>query len=245
MSDTSTEPTPGGEEKKDKPNLPPIPEEVREASLREKRQLEDNTIAEESVETSEPLPPESNPPTNKYKIIGGDGEEYGPASKEDLARWIRTGKANRRTLIRSDQQSPWKPMDQLPELITLLLDGQDETEKPGKLTAIAIITLIGGILAVMVGIGEALGVIGSLCLACFLIPGAVVSFFGGIFMIIQGALLLGQDPAQHIRRTRISASLQIACILAGDVVNFILGILNHVFLSDRAVVEYRKKLTGK
>ena len=35
MSDTSTEPTPGGEEKKDKPNLPPIPEEVREASLRE------------------------------------------------------------------------------------------------------------------------------------------------------------------------------------------------------------------
>ena len=136
-------------------------------------------------------------------------------------------------------------MDQLPELTTLLLDGQDETEKPGKLTAIAIITLIGGILAVMVGIGEALGVIGSLCLACFLIPGAVVSFFGGIFMIIQGALLLGQDPAQHIRRTRISASLQIACILAGDVVNFILGILNHVFLSDRAVVEYRKKLTGK
>ena len=234
MSDTPTEPTPDGEEKKDKPNLPPIPEEVREASLHQEKNFKEETLAGESPE----------PPVLEYTIIGGDGEEYGPASEKDLTRWIQTGKANRSTLVRTNQQASWKPLCQLPELKNLLPDEQNEGEKPGKLTAIAIMTLIGGIWAVMVGIGEAMGIIGSLCFACFLIPGAAVSFFGGIFMIVQGALLLGQNPAQHIRRTRVSASLQIACILAGDVVNLILGILNHVFLSDRAVVAYRKKITG-
>ena len=234
MSDTPTEPTPDGEEKKEKPNLPPIPEEVREASLHQKRNFKEETPAEDLLE----------PPTLEYTIIGGDGEEYGPASEKDLTRWIQTGKANRSTLVRTNPQASWKPLCQLPELTNLLLNEHNEKEKPGKLTAIGILTLIGGILAVLVGIGEAIGVISSLCFACFLIPGAAVSFFGGIFMIVQGALLLGQNPAQHIRRTRISASLQIACILAGDVVNLILGILNHVFLSDRAVVAYRKKMTG-
>jgi hypothetical protein len=233
MSNTPTEPTPDGEEKKDKPNLPPIPEEVREASLHQEKNFKEETLAGESPE----------PPVLEYTIIGGDGEEYGPAAEKDITRWIQTGKANRSTLVRTNQQASWKPLCQLPELKNLLPDEQNEREKPGKLTAIAIMTLIGGIWAVMVGIGEAMGIIGSLCFACFLIPGAAVSFFGGIFMIVQGALLLGQNPAQHIRRTRVSASLQIACILAGDVVNLILGILNHVFLSDRAVVACRKKMT--
>ena len=234
MSDTPTEPTPDGEEKKDKPNLPPIPKEVREASLDQERNFKEETPAE--------APPE--PPALVYTIIGGDGEEYGPASKKDIARWIQTGKANRSTLVRANQQASWKPLCQLPELTNLLPNEENAEKKPGKLTAIGIMTLIGGILAVLIGIGEAIGVISSLCFACFLIPGATVSFFGGIFMIVQGALLLGQDPARHLRRTRISASLQIACILAGDVVNLTLGILNHVFLSDRAVAAYRKKMTG-
>jgi len=234
MSNTPTEPNPDGEKKKEKPNLPPIPEEVRKASLHQERNFKEETSTEE--------PPE--PPSLEYTIIGADGEEYGPASKKDITRWIQTGKANRSTLVRTNPQASWKPLCQLPELTSLLLNEHNGGEKPGKLTAIAIMTLTGGILAVMVGIGEAMGIIGSLCFACFLIPGAAVSFFGGIFMIVQGTLLLGQNPAQHIRRTRISASLQIACILAGDVVNLILGILNHVLLSDRAVDAYRKKVTG-
>jgi len=234
MSDTPTEPTPDGEEKKDKPNLPPIPEEVRKASLHQERNFKEETSARDTPE----------PPSLEYTIIGGDGEEYGPASKKDITRWIQTGKANRNTLVRTNPQASWKPLCQLPELKNLLPNEQNEEKKPGKLTAIGIMTLIGGILAVLVGIGEAVGVISSLCFACFLIPGAAVSFFGGIFMIVQGTLLLGQNPAQHIHRTRISASIQIACILAGDVVNLILGILNHVFLSDRAIVDYRKKTTG-
>ena len=234
MSNIPTEPTPGEEKKKGKPNLPPIPEEVREASLDQERNFKEETPAEAPLE----------PPTLEYTIIGGDGEEYGPASKKDLTRWIQTGKANRSTLVRANQQASWKPLCHLPELTTLLPNEQNEGKKPGKLTAIGIMTLTGGILAVLVGIGEAIGVISSLCFACFLIPGATVSFFGGIFMIVQGGLLLGQTPGRHLRRTRISASIQIACILAGDVVNLILGILNHVFLSDRAVVAYRKKITG-
>ena len=244
MSDSPTEPAPDGEEKKDKPNLPPIPEEVREASLRKEIPSKADEKEPDSKAESEQQSVRANETTHcEYTIIGSDGEEYGPVTTEKVNHWITTGQVNGQTLVRTGKESQWRPLGQLPEL-KAVLSTDTIPDKPGKVTVIAIITLIGGILAVVVGIGEALGVISSLCFACFLIPGAVVSFFGGIFMIVQGALLLGQDPARHLRRTRISASLQIACILAGDVVNLIFGILNHVFLSDRAVVDYRKKITG-
>ena len=235
MSDQPTEPAPEEEEKKEKPDLPPIPDEVREASL---RQMDQEKSTEK--EPNPLLPTAEEPPAIEYTIIGDDGEEYGPASMEDVTRWIHTGKVNSRTLIRIGKESPWEPINQLPEL-SALLTGETPAKKPGKVTAIAIMTLIGGIWAVSTGILEALGVISSFCLACFLIPGSLIAFFGGIFIIVQGALLLGQNPAKHLSRTRISASLQIACILAGDVTNLMLGILNHVFLSDDAVIAYRKK----
>ena len=232
MSTTGNDSTPEREDEKAKPNLPPIPDEVREASLGKK-----NTPAtDEGKEQAEP-----NPPVIQYTIIGGDGEEYGPAPKDELAKWIRTDKANHLTLVRTDPESAWKTMHQVPELANLL---KDKPKKPGKLTAIAVMTLVGGIVAVLIGFAEAIGVAGTFCIACFLIPGSFISFFGGIFAIIQGALLLGQNPGRHLQRTRITASIQIACILAGDVTNLILGILNHVFLSDESVVAYRRKTTG-
>tara|TARA_B100000959_G_C14762289_1_gene533876 strand:+ start:77 stop:766 length:690 start_codon:yes stop_codon:yes gene_type:complete len=228
MSSSGNDSTPEREAEKAKPNLPPIPDEVREASLDKK-----NTPAPgEGEKQAEP-----SPPVIEYTIIGGDGEEYGPTSKEELARWIRADKANHLTLVRTNPESTWKAIAKVPELANLL---ENRPKKPGKLTAIAVMTLVGGIVAVLIGFAE--GVAGTFCLAC--IPGSFISFFGGIFAIIQGALLLRQNPGRHLQRTRITASIQIACILAGDVTNLILGILNHVFLSDEAVVAYRRRTAG-
>lgn len=232
MSTTGNESTPEGKDEKEEPNLPPIPDDVREASLRKKGQ----SGGDGNQEQADP-----GPPVIQYTVIGGDGEEYGPVSKDDLERWIRTDKANHLTLVRTDPESAWRTISEVPELANLL---EKKPKKPAKLTAIAVMTLVGGIIATLIGFAEALGVIGSLCIACFLIPGSFISFFGGIFAIIQGALLLGQNPGRHLQRTRITASIQIACILAGDVINLILGILNHVFLSDETVVAYRRKTTG-
>ena len=140
--------------------------------------------------------------------------------------------------MRPDPESAWTAIQEIPELANLL---EKQLKKPRKVTAIAAMTLIGGIVAVIIGFTEAMGIASTFCIGCFLIPGSLISFFGGIFAIIQGALLLGRNSGKHLKRTRITASIQIACILAGDIVNLILGILNHVFLSDEAVVEYRNK----
>ena len=104
----------------------------------------------------------TDPPAVSYTIIGGDGDEYGPVSIEDIARWIRTDRANERTLVRSDEASQWQPLVAVPEL-ALLLTGAPPP-KPGKVKAIAIMTLVGGIWSVMVALGLVSGLV--TCLVC-------------------------------------------------------------------------------
>lgn len=221
-------------------HLPPIPEDVREASLKNKRpsisdQKEADPPVVEVEVITEPEPADS--PAGSYTIIGGDGDEYGPVSIEDVARWIRTGRANERSLVRTEEAAQWQPLGQVPELARLLTGALPP--RPGKIKAIAIMTLVGGVWSVMVALGLGWGVAASMCLACCLIPSTVYSFVTGIIMIVQGIMLLGNHPHRHLPRTRWTASLQIGCLLAADIPNVILGILNHVFLSDDAVKAYQ------
>jgi hypothetical protein len=45
-----------------------------------------------------------------YKVIGGDRNEYGPASVEELCRWIREGRLNGHTLAQAEGSTAWLPM---------------------------------------------------------------------------------------------------------------------------------------
>ncbi len=223
------------------PDLPPIPEEVRQASLNKDTAKTESSDAsgEPVVEVeaiTEPVP--DAPSAEGYTIIGGDGDEYGPVSIDDVARWIRTGRADGSTLVRAKANAQWQPLRHIPELAALLTGAIPP--KPGKVKAIAIMTLVGGVWSVMVALGLGWGVMASMCLACCLIPSTIYSFVAGIFMIVQGILLLGNHPRRHLPRTRWSASLQIGCLLAADLPNVILGILNHVFLGDDAVKAYQR-----
>ena len=52
-----------------------------------------------------------------YKILGADGNEYGPATPEQLKGWINDGRVISTTRVsRSDQQSTWLPAASFPEL---------------------------------------------------------------------------------------------------------------------------------
>ena len=231
------------------PDLPPIPEAVREASLKKTGSpAPDNEQTASPVVEAEVITESTDPPAGSYTIIGGDGDEYGPVSIEDIARWIRTDRANERTLVRSDEASQWQPLGEVPEL-ALLLTGAPPP-KPGKVKAIAIMTLVGGIWSVMVALGLVSGLVTCLVCPCTaflkipsfcLIPSTIYSFVVGIFMVIQGGLLLGKHPHKHLHRTRWTASLQIGCLLAGDILNVILGILNHKFMSDNNVKAYQSE----
>lgn len=56
----------------------------------------------------------------QYKIIGGDGREYGPASLEELKGWIQDGRASATTQTWRDDFGVWAPAGTYPELADLL-----------------------------------------------------------------------------------------------------------------------------
>ena len=45
-----------------------------------------------------------------YKIIGADGQQYGPVSAEDLKAWVAAGRANARTMTQAEGSPDWKPL---------------------------------------------------------------------------------------------------------------------------------------
>ena len=53
-----------------------------------------------------------------YHIFGADGNEYGPASFEDLSRWVREGRIVPTTQVRRDDEGPVEAQS-LPELAPL------------------------------------------------------------------------------------------------------------------------------
>ncbi len=51
-----------------------------------------------------------------YKIIGADGQPYGPVTPEQIRRWIAENRLNAQTLVQTDGTSDWRPLATFPEL---------------------------------------------------------------------------------------------------------------------------------
>jgi len=50
-----------------------------------------------------------------YKIIGGDGKEYGPVTAEQVRQWLAQGRANGQTKVRRDDATEWQPLSSIAE----------------------------------------------------------------------------------------------------------------------------------
>jgi hypothetical protein len=110
-------------------------------------------------------------------------------------------------------------------------------QKPGKVTAIAIMTLIGGIYALIFGLSLILGcAAGTVCIGLLWIP-MYLTIVLGIMAIIKGSKLLGQND-RYEKAPYPTAIMQIVNIINFDVVNCVLGIVILVFLSDPEVKAY-------
>jgi hypothetical protein len=66
-----------------------------------------------------------------YKIIGGNGVEYGPVSADEVRRWVTEGRANGQTLARAEGAAEWKPISSFSEFADTLAIAP----KPGRLPA--------------------------------------------------------------------------------------------------------------
>jgi hypothetical protein len=50
-----------------------------------------------------------------YKIIGGDGQEYGPVTEEDLRKWIAEGRLSAQSLAKAESDAEFRPLSTFPE----------------------------------------------------------------------------------------------------------------------------------
>jgi hypothetical protein len=50
-----------------------------------------------------------------YKIIGGDGEEYGPVDAERIEEWIKVNRVNGETFAQPVGRADWQPLSTFPE----------------------------------------------------------------------------------------------------------------------------------
>jgi hypothetical protein len=55
-----------------------------------------------------------------YKIIGADGQQYGPVTAEQLRGWIVINRANAQTLAQAEGAADWKPLAAFPEFADVL-----------------------------------------------------------------------------------------------------------------------------
>lgn len=84
-----------------------------------------------------------------FKIIGGDGRQYGPVTDADLRQWIADGRANGQTLVQPEGATDWKPLASFPEFAASVAAGrppvivQDDMRK-SKLIAGLFGILLGG-----------------------------------------------------------------------------------------------------
>ena len=55
-----------------------------------------------------------------YKIIGGDGKEYGPVSAEQLRQWFAEGRVNAQTKVLAEDSTEWRTLAAIGEFAGLV-----------------------------------------------------------------------------------------------------------------------------
>lgn len=121
---------------------------------------------------------------------------------------------------------------------------QNTSEKPGMFTALAIITLVSGILNIFYGLTiTALIVIGTIGLGLLCAPITILPTILGVFELLYAVKLLNA-PQQPVRFSQAIAIMEICCILAGNVLSAVAGILALVFYNDASVKAYFEKINS-
>lgn len=115
-------------------------------------------------------------------------------------------------------------------------------QKPGLVTAIALMTLTSGIINLFWGFvasATALGtIIGVICLPITILPTIL-----GVFEIIYSAKLLSAQQ-QPVQPSTSIAVFQILTFLMGNIFSMVVGILALIFYNDISVKNYFARLNG-
>lgn len=114
--------------------------------------------------------------------------------------------------------------------------------KPGLVQAIAIMTLVNGILNILIGAGVTGSVVlGTVGIGILCSPFTILPLVLGIVEVIYAGKLLGN---QQVQPSSAIAILEICCILAWNPVSLVVGILALVFYGDANVKAYFARINA-
>ena len=177
-----------------------------------------------------------------YHFVGGDGKTYGPYTVDQMRQFMAENRLDRETQVSVDKEV-FMPAGSFPELLTAPI-AQIPTipvqpgavpmpgAKPGKIQAIAIITLVQGIMAIIGAL------IWALSTFCFWVP-FIYGLVYGIMATIKGSAMLGQNPWPAYQTVRTTAIMGIVNVINCDFMfGMTGGIIILVFLNDPEVKAY-------
>ena len=117
-----------------------------------------------------------------------------------------------------------------------------QPNKPTLVQAISIMTLVSGILNILASVGITTSlVLGTLGLGLLCTPITILPLVLGVFEIIYATKLMA-NPPKPVKPNTTIAILEIACIIIGNIISMVIGILALVFYADEEVKAYFERI---
>ncbi len=148
-----------------------------------------------------------------YKIIGVDGQQYGPVSAEQLRQWMAENRVNAQTMVLVEGATDWKPLGSLPEFanepkIPPPLGSQMpplSASAPNPYTARASNKIAAGVCGILLGsLGIHKFILGYTGAGVIMLLGTVLtcglgSVVTGIIGLIEGIVYLCKSDEEFVR----------------------------------------------
>ena len=147
-----------------------------------------------------------------YRLIGSDGRQYGPASAEDIRRWLSENRLNAQTVAHLEGATEWKPLSAFPEFasdfkipIGAMVPPPLPPPPPGPGDPRASTKIAAGIFGILLG---SLGIhkfilgytgTGLIMLLVTLLTCGIASPLMHIIGLIEGIIYLTKSDAEFVR----------------------------------------------
>lgn len=174
-----------------------------------------------------------------YRIIGGDGREYGPVELPVLEQWIREGRVNAQTRVRREEDANWQSAADVPELRPALGLGGSRVAVPPPATGTTPTGVVPG--PIRAGACVSAGwrlyqqnfgtlFLGTLVFFLIMTVCGVVPFVGGIAQLILTGPLTGGVYWLFLQRIR-GQPAGVGDVFAGFQRGFVQLMLCHIVVT--------------